>query len=95
MTEATELLDRVSKNLGVPRDELIRRGIGEYLRSQLRECLAEANEIRIRYGVKTLKALEAKIRRGEAPEHPAWEDLITLENLEERAERIRSELKAA
>ncbi len=73
MTETTELLDRVSKNLGVPRDELIRRGVDEYLRSQLRECLAEANEIRIRYGVKTAKALEVKVHKGEAPEHPAWE----------------------
>jgi hypothetical protein len=94
MTETTELLDRVSKNLGVPRDELIRRGVDEYLRSQLRECLAEANEIRIRYGVKTAKALESKIQEGATPEHPAWEDLITLENLEERTGRIRSELKA-
>jgi hypothetical protein len=93
MTETTELLDRVSKNLGVPREELVRQGIDEYLRSQLRRCLAEASEIRVKYAVKTAKALEVKIRGGEAPEHPGWEDMITLENLDERASRIRSELK--
>jgi hypothetical protein len=38
--------------------------------------------------------LEEKIREGVVGEHPAWEDLIVLENLEERAGKIRRELNA-
>jgi len=43
--------------------------------------------------VKTAAGLEKKIQKGAIGEHPAWEDLIVLENFE-RAQKIRKELKA-
>jgi len=90
----TELVDRVSKALGVSRDELVKRGVAEFLQAQLRACLAELHELEVRYGVKGSKELEGKIRGGFVDEHPAWEDLIVLENLEERAGKIQRELNA-
>jgi len=93
MTETAELVDRVSKTLGVPRDELIRMGVREYLQSQLRGCLAERNELLVKYGVRDDKELEKRIREGTVEEHPAWEDLILLENLMDRADKIREELE--
>jgi hypothetical protein len=48
-------------------------------------------EIKTRYEVKSAAELEKKIRRGTITEHSAWEDLIVLENLEERAKKIRKE----
>jgi len=88
----TELVDRISRALGVSRDELVKRGVEEFLQAQLRACLAEIRELEVRYGVKGSKELEEKIRVGSVDEHPAWEDLIVWENLEGRAGKIRREL---
>jgi len=93
MVENTVIIERVSKALNVPPDELVRKGVEEFLEAQLRACFAEIREVEARYGVKSTGELEEKIRRGVVAEHPAWEDLIVLENLEERAEKIRKELR--
>lgn len=94
MAEMSELVDRVSKALGVSRDELIRKGVEEFLQAQLRVCLAEMHQLEVRYDVRGSEELEEKVRGGVVGEHPAWEDLIVLENLEERAGRIKRELDA-
>lgn len=94
MVENTVIVERVSKALGVPPDELVRKGIEEFLEAQLRACFAEIYEVKARHGVKSAGELEEKIRKGIIGEHPAWEDLIVLENLEERAEKISKELRA-
>ena len=94
MVENAEIVERLSKVLGVPPDELVRKGIKEFLESQLRICFVEINEIKTRYDVKTAAGLEKKIQKGAVAEHPAWEDLIVLENLEERAQKLREEQMA-
>ena len=94
MVENAAIVERLSKALGVPPDELVRKGIEEFLRAQLRICLAEIYDLKMRYGVKSADELTRKIRECVVMEHPAWEDLIVLENLEERAKKIRKELKA-
>ena len=94
MVENAAIVERLSKSLGVPPDELVRRGIEEFLGAQLRSCFAEIYDLKARYGVKSAGELEEKIGKGVVVEHPGWEDLIVLENLEERAEKIRKELKA-
>ena len=94
MVENAEIVERLSKVLGVPPDELVRKGIEEFLESQLRICHAEINETKTRHDVKSAAELEKKIRKGAVVEHPAWEDLIVLENLEERAQKIQKERMA-
>lgn len=94
MAETAEFVDRVSRALGVSRDELVKRGVEEFLQARLRACLAEIHGLRVRYGVGGSEGLEEKIREGAVEEHPAWEDLIVLEGLEERAGKIRRELNA-
>jgi hypothetical protein len=81
MSENAAILERVSKVLGVPQKELVRKGLEELLLSQLRTCFAEITEIQTRYSVKTAAELEKKVENGVIEEHPAWEDLILLENL--------------
>jgi hypothetical protein len=88
------VVERVSKVLGVPPEELIVKGVEEFLQAQLRMCLTEIQEVKTRYGVKDVVELKRKIREGVVEEHPAWEDLILLENLEERARTLREELRA-
>jgi hypothetical protein len=68
-------------------DELVRKGINEFLESQLRLCFAEIHEIKTRYEVKSVAGLE-KIRKGAIAEHPAWEDLIVLENMKSELRRF-------
>lgn len=94
MSENTAILERVSKVLGVPPKELVRKGLEGLLQAQLRMCFAEINEIKTRYNVKKAAELEKKIASGSIAEHPAWEDLILLENLENRIKNIRQELTA-
>ena len=92
MSENTEIVERISKVLGVPPKELVRKGLEELLEAQLRSGYAEINEIKTRYGVKATTELQSKIEKGSIAEHPAWEDLIVLENLEERSKKLRKEL---
>lgn len=94
MAESSIVVKRVSKALGVPPDELVRKGVKEFLEAQLRACYAEIHELEVRYEAKSARELREKIGRGVVREHPGWEDLIVLENLEERAEKIRKELRA-
>ena len=59
------------------------------LQTQLRTRSAEVNEIKTKYNVKTAAELEKKVEKGTVEEHPAWEDLIVLENLEEEIKKIQ------
>jgi hypothetical protein len=94
MVENAVIVERLSRVLGVPPDELVRKGLEEFLEAQLRICFAEICEVKARYGVRSTGELEEKIRKGVIGEHPAWEDLIVLENLEERAKKLCKESKA-
>ena len=94
MAENAAILERLSKVLGVPPKELVKKGLEGLLEAQLRICFAEIHEIKTRHEVKSAIELEKKIQKGGIAEHPAWEDLIVLENLEERAKKIRKELVA-
>ena len=76
-----------------PNKELMRQRLERLLEAQLRICFAEIHEIKTRSEVKSAIELE-KIEKGDIAEHTAWEDLIVLENLEERAKKIRKELLA-
>lgn len=37
---------------------------------------------------------EKKIEEGAIPEHPVWEDLIEVENLEAKLEKIEGDLRS-
>ena len=56
-----------------------------------RLALIEA-EILAKYGVRSAEELEEYVRKGEVAEHPAWEDLITLERLLEEKRKLSEAL---
>lgn len=87
------LVVRVARRLGVGPEELEREAVRLWLRRRLRLVEAEIASILGRYGASSIEELEARIRRGEAPEHPGWEDLIVLEALVGERERIIEVLK--
>ncbi len=92
MISTAESIKHLSKDLGIKEDALIRAGIIEYIKSRIRACMRDRLEIMSRYQVSSLDELEKKIQDGTIPEHPGWEDLITLENLENSINKLRKEL---
>ncbi len=81
-------LVEVARRLGVKPELLERDAVRLWLRHRLRLIEAEIVSILGKYGVESPEELEAKIKHGELPEHPTWEDVIVLENLEEERRRI-------
>lgn len=85
MTVATM---EIAQFLGLSESELMQRALTTFLQEQRRAILQTKLEILARYRVRTIAELEAGIADATVAEHPAWEDLITVENLDARLEEI-------
>lgn len=81
---------QIAKELNIVPEDLINNGTMAFLEKELRLAEADIADIRERYGVLSKEELEKKIKKGAIPAHPAWEDLIQWENLEEHKKRIAS-----
>ena len=46
-----------------------------------------------RYESSSVEVLKKKITEGLAPEHPAWEDLIEIKNIEREIEEIEHDIR--
>ena len=81
-------VERVEKELNVPRDLLLRDGMKRYLEFELRHLEIDASEIRRRHGVKSFDDLWGRLESGEVSEADCFDDLTRLEYLETRAEKV-------
>lgn len=90
MTVATM---EIAQFLGLSESELMQRALTTFLQEQRRAVLQTKLEILARYRVRTIVELEAGIADATVAEHPAWEDLITVENLDARLEEINGYLR--
>jgi len=90
MTVATM---EIAQFLGLSESELMQRALTTFLQEQRRAVLQTKLEILARYRVRTIAELEAGIADATVAEHPAWEDLITVENLDARLEEINGYLR--
>ena len=70
------------------RDLLLEKGVEAFLKERKRELMVERYELLSRYEVSSIEELKKNIETGDIKEHPAWEDLITLENLNETLSHI-------
>ena len=86
-------VEEMARELGSTPDELIHESIRTFLEEKIRFSRAEQLEILRRYEVQSAKELEAKIKDGTIPEHPAWEDLINLENSLAYQKRLKELLR--
>ncbi len=86
-------IDEIAGKEGMRREELLSFSLIAYFTEKKRLCMEDRLEILKRYGVKSVKELEEKIKRGDVKEHPAWEDLITVENLEMRIKEISNDIR--
>ena len=81
-------VERVEKELNVPRDLLLRDGMKRYLEFELRQLEIDASEIRRRHGVKSFDDLWGRLEGGEVSEADCFDDITRLEYLETRAEKV-------
>ncbi len=88
-----EVIEKIAVKEGIEKEKLIILSLVSYLNEKKKKHMEERLEILKRYGVNSAKELEEKIRRDEVKEHPAWEDLITLENLEEIIKEITNDIR--
>ena len=92
MASTIKSVAHLSRDLGMTEETLIREGIMEYIRSRIKAGMRDRLEIMSRYQVPSLDEFEKRVQDGSIPEHPGWEDLITLENIETRVDKLKMEL---
>ena len=89
-----KFMKKIAEDAGVSIDELTTSGLLAFLREKRRKIMFEIIEILDRYDITSPKELERKINDGTIAEHPTWEDVILLENLESAIVLIDEDIKA-
>lgn len=92
MSVVIEVVKHVSKDLGINEDVIIREGIAEFIKNRIKTCMRDRLEILSRYQLSSIQEFENKVNDGSIPEHPGWEDLIIVENLENSISKLKKEL---
>ena len=87
------VIEEIERYVNLDRESLLERGVEALLKERKRNMLLEMHEILFRYNVETSADLEEKIKSGDVVEHPAWEDFITLGNLEDAINKIDGYLR--
>lgn len=89
----TLLTNDIARSFGLTEEKLMEQALRRFLIEKRREILQERLGILARYQVDTIGQFEERIATGEIVEHPGWEDLITVENLEASLEEINEHLQ--
>jgi len=93
MVMRSSTIDEISRYINLDKETLITKGIQSLLKEKKRAIMLERLKLLYRYRIVSKEELEDKIEKGDIEEHPVWEDLILLENLEAELERIDGYLK--
>ncbi|OHE58793.1 MAG: hypothetical protein A2Z47_09690 [Thermodesulfovibrio sp. RBG_19FT_COMBO_42_12] len=94
MPVTEEIIKKLSKDTGVSMDEITVSGLVALLRERKRKIMIDRLDVLTRYGITSAEELEKKIKDDEIAEHPAWEDLILLENIEATITAIDKDIKS-
>ena len=86
-------VEKISQKYAVSAEEFIRSGIIMNLREKQRLLQIERFEILARYQASSVEELNQKVTEGKAPEHPGWEDLIEVKNIEQEINEIENDIK--
>jgi hypothetical protein len=87
-------VEKIAQKYSVSAEEFIRSGVIANLREKQRLLQTERFEILARYQASNVEELNQKVAEGNAPEHPAWEDLIEVKNIEEEIKEIENDIGA-
>lgn len=88
-----EIIEKVAADTGITMDKLPVSGLLALLQDKRRKIMIDKLDMLARYDVASTEELEKKIKDGKIPEHPTWEDLILLENLEASLALIDEDIK--
>ena len=91
---ALSQVEKISQKYAVSAEEFIRSGVIANLKEKQRLLKIERFEILSRYRASNLEELNQKITDGDAPEHPGWEDLIEVKNIEQKIKEIENDIGA-
>ena len=90
---AINYIKEISERFGLEEEDLVRQSLLTFLMEKKRACLQDRLALLSRYGVTNAEELEERIAQGTIQEHPAWENVIILENLETEIERIDRDIE--
>ena len=90
---ALSQVEKISQKYAVSAEEFIRSGVIMNLKEKQRLLQIERFEILSRYQTSNVEELNQKITEGSAPEHPAWEDLIEVKNIEQEIKEIEYDIR--
>jgi hypothetical protein len=85
-------VERVARELNMPLDGLMQRSLRAFLRQEGRAVQMDIADFQDRYGAATAGELRAQIEQGKVYSHPAWEDAMEWERLEDHLKRLESML---
>ena len=91
---ALSQVEKISEKYAVSAEDFIRSSVITNLREKKRLLQIERFEILARYQASNVEELNQKITEGDAPEHPGWEDLIEVKNIEQEIKEIENDIRA-
>ena len=94
MPVTEDVIKKIADDTGISVGELTISGLLAFLREKRRKVMMDRLEVLDRYNISSGEEIERKIKNGEIPEHPTWEDLILLENLESTIAQIDEDISA-
>jgi hypothetical protein len=86
-------VEKISQKYSESAEEFIRAGVIMNLKEKKRLLQIERFEILARYQTSSVEELNQKITECKAPEHPGWEDLIEIKNIEEEIKEIDNDIR--
>lgn len=89
-----ETIEGLSKKYSMSQDDFIRLGSSLALKEKKRNLQIEKLEILARYGAESIEDLKQKIKDSSVPEHPAWEDLIEIKNIDAEITEIENDIRS-
>jgi hypothetical protein len=84
--------ENIAQKFFISIEQLLQESINSYLLDRKKVLMNERFEMLSRYAVTHVDELEEKIKQGLLPEHPSWEDLIDLRNLEREIQGIQDDI---
>ena len=86
-------VERISHKYAASAEEFIRSSVIMNLKEKQRLLQIERFEILSRYRTSNVEELNQKITEGKSLEHPGWEDLIEIKNIEEEIKEIECDIR--
>jgi hypothetical protein len=91
-TPIRKTYENIAQKFVISYEQLLQESLKSYWKAIKQELMTERFEILSRSTVTNVNELEEKIKQGLVQEHPSWEDLIDLRNLEREIQGIQYDI---